>query len=180
MLRLEGRTFLERVVQALADGGCNPVRVVVAEGDGATADEAARRGAEVLTNPAPGEGPITSLRLVLESLEPHIDGIAWLPLDHPLVTPAVVRTILGEAATGGTALTIPVHGQKRGHPAVFGRALFSELLDLALEGGARTVVHRHLHEARLVQIEDRGVIEDIDTPEAFERVRASLTTERAP
>lgn len=180
LLTLDGRTFLERVVHALAEGGCHPVSVVVAKGDDATAAEAERAGAVVLSNPEPGEGPITSLRLALAELEPDIDGIAWLPLDHPLVAPEVVRTILEEAATGGSLLTLPVHGEKRGHPAVFRRALFAELRDPALEGGARTVVHRHLHEARLVPIDDPGVIEDIDTPEAYDRILAVRSSGTGP
>jgi molybdenum cofactor cytidylyltransferase len=174
MLTLEGRTFVKRVVHALGEGGCATVHVVVAKGDDVTAAEAERSGARVLRNPSPGEGPITSLRMVLQALEPDVDGVAWLPLDHPLVTPDVVRTILEAAADGCVPLTIPVHGRKRGHPAVFARTLFAELLDPGLEGGARTVVHRHLHEARLVGIDDPGVIEDIDTPEAYRRIRSSL------
>lgn len=177
LLTLEGRTFVERVVHALGEGGCVSVHVVVAEGDDATAAEAERSGAHVLRNPSPGEGPITSLRLVLPALDPDVDGVAWLPLDHPLVSPDVVRAILEASAAGGRPLTIPVHGRKRGHPGVFGRALFAELLDPGLEGGARTVVHRHLHEALLVEIDDPGVIEDIDTPEAYRRVRSSLAPE---
>lgn len=177
LLTLGGRTFLERVVHALAEGGCESVHVVVAEGDTTTAAEAERAGAVVQWNPAPGEGPITSLRLVLSSLDPDVNGIAWLPLDHPLVTPEVVRTLLAEAALGEAPLTIPRYGDKRGHPAIFRRALFAELLDPDLEGGARTVVHRHLHEARLVSMEDPGVIEDIDTPEAYDRIRASRSAE---
>jgi molybdenum cofactor cytidylyltransferase len=179
MLTLEGRTFVTRVVEALSGGGCTSVHVVVAEGDHVTAAEAERSGAHVLRNPNPGEGPITSLRLTLPALAPDVDGVAWLPLDHPLVTPHVVGTILAAAANPGTALTIPVHRGKRGHPAVFGRALFPELLDPDLEGGARTVVHRHLATARLVQIDDPCVIEDIDTPEAYDRIRSSRAPDSA-
>jgi molybdenum cofactor cytidylyltransferase len=60
-----------------------------------------------------------------------------------------------------------MHHGKRGHPAVFGAALFAELADPSLEGGARTVVHRHLDRALLVDVEDAGVLTDIDTPEAY-------------
>ena len=53
---------------------------------------------------------------------------------------------------------------------MFGSGLFAELTDPALEGGARTVVHRHLGEALKLQVDDPGVLTDIDTPEAYESV----------
>jgi molybdenum cofactor cytidylyltransferase len=173
-LPLEGRTFLERVTTALDEGGCRPVIVVFDPGEPEVAAEARRLAAggrlDLIENSEPGDGPITSLRLALDRLTPEVDGLAWLPLDHPLVGSADVRRLLDEAASSGASLTLPVHGSKRGHPALFRRSLFAELSDPRREGGARTVVHRNLDGARLVAFDHRAVIEDIDTPEAYARV----------
>jgi len=173
-LELGGRTFLARVVDALRGGGCDEVVVVVDGSNQEVRAEAQRLGVTIIDNPNPGEGPITSLRLALPALSSDVDGIAWLPLDHALVDGAAVRRLLEASAASRSLLTLPVHRTKRGHPAVFRRALFSELTDPTLEGGARTVVHRHLEGACLVDFDDPSVIEDIDTPEAYDRVRDSL------
>lgn len=173
LLEVEGRTFLRRTVGALAEGGCDPVLVVVADGEDALAEEAARAGAVVLLNPDPGEGPITSLRIALAALDGSVRGVAYLPVDHPMVRGETVRRLLDAASAAGASLTIPTHGSKRGHPAVFGRALFVELLDPDLEGGAKTVVHRHLEDALLVAVDDEGVVIDVDTPDAYEAVLAA-------
>ena len=175
LLDLEGRTFLHHVVHALAAGGCDPVLAVVAEGDDAVADEARRVGARTLTNPDPGEGPITSLRLAIAELGDSVDGLAYLPVDHPLVGPKTVARLLAEARSSAALLTLPMRGAKRGHPAVFRAAIFPELLDPSLEGGARIVVHRHLPHACLVEIEDPGVITDIDTPEAYAEIASDAS-----
>lgn len=172
LLELEGRSFLERVVRALRRGGCDPVIVVVAEGNEAITAEAARIGAATLTNPDPGEGPITSLRLAIAELDNTVDGLAYLPVDHPLVEPDTVARLLDEASTSGAPLTLPMRGEKRGHPAIFQAGLFPELCDPTLEGGARIVVHRHLDAARLVEVDDPGVVADIDTPEAYAALTA--------
>jgi CTP:molybdopterin cytidylyltransferase MocA len=175
LLRVEGETFLARTIRALEGGGCDPVLVVVAgrPGDAVATEvsELARRtGARVLVNPDPGEGPITSLRLAIASLGDSVSGLAYLPVDHPLVRPETVTTLLAAARAKRAALTVPTYGGERGHPAVFAAALFAELADPALEGGARTVVHRHLEHALLVEVDDAGVITDIDTPEAYAAV----------
>jgi len=172
LLEVGGRTFLRRTVEALAGGGCDPVLVVVADGEQALAEEAARTGAVVLLNPDPGEGPITSLRIALAALDGSVRGVAYLPVDHPMVRPETVTTLLEAASANEAPLTIPLFGAKRGHPAVFGKSLFVELLDPELEGGAKTVVHRHLQEALLVTVDDPGVVVDIDTPDAYEAVIA--------
>jgi molybdenum cofactor cytidylyltransferase len=170
-LQLGGRTFLERVVDALAGAGCDPVLVVVPASKPDVRAEAERLRVRTLVNPDPGEGPITSLRMVLPMLPPDIDGLVWLPADHALVTAEIVRGLVERATASGAPLTLPVHASKRGHPALFRRELFAELSDPDLRGGARTVVHRHLERACLVDLSERAVIEDIDTPEAYARVR---------
>ena len=167
LLDAGGRSFLSATVGALIGGGCDPVVVVVGPGQDDEARRAKAAGAAVLENPDPGEGPIPSLRLALAVLGASVEGVAFLPVDHPRVRPETVATLV-EAFNAGTApLVIPtVHGD-RGHPALFRRTLFPALLDRSLEGGARTVVHAHLADATLVEVADAGVITDIDTPDAY-------------
>jgi molybdenum cofactor cytidylyltransferase len=168
LLELGGRSFVARAVEALREGGCARVVVVVPGGDPEILRAARATGATVEPNPEPGEGPITSLRLALAGVEPTVEGVVYLPVDHPLVTADVVRTLIESARESGAPLVLPVHGGKRGHPAFFSAALFDELIDPSLEGGARTVVHRHLSEAALMEVDAAGVLANIDTPEAYE------------
>jgi nicotine blue oxidoreductase len=168
LLPVEGETFLARTVAALRGGGCDPVFVVVAAGDERAAAEGEAAGARVLTNPDPGEGPITSLRLALEALDDSAAGLVYLPVDHPLVRADTVAALVEAARGADAALALPVFGGERGHPAVFGADLFAELSDPGLEGGARTVTYRHLADALLVEVDDAGVLADIDTPELYE------------
>lgn len=167
LLRLGEASFAQRVIRALRDGGCRPVVVVVDEGDVELVEHLAGEDATVLTNPDPGEGPITSLRLALRQLKGRVDAVVYLPLDHALVEAEHVSALLEAAREADAALALPVHEGKRGHPAYFSRLLFDELLDPVLEGGARTVVHRHLDGACLLDTDDPAVVADIDTPEAY-------------
>ncbi|MEJ2205381.1 MAG: nucleotidyltransferase family protein [Gemmatimonadota bacterium] len=167
LLDAGGRSFLSAVVGALVGGGCDPVLVVVAPEQEEIVRKAEAAGAAVLVNPDPGEGPITSLRLVLERLGEDAPGVAFCPVDHPLLTAETVAQLLDAYRESETALALPVVGEKRGHPVIFGPALFPELKDPGLEGGARTVVHRHLDEALLIPVHDPGAVTDIDTPEQY-------------
>ena len=168
LLPMGGSTFVARVVSALDEGGCSPVLVVVKEGDVPAAEEARAAGATVLENPDPGDGPLTSLRLALDALDDEVAGVVYLPVDHALVEPRHVKALLKAAERSGAPLALPVYRERRGHPAFFSRSLFDELGDPELEGGARTVVYRHLDRAALVETDDAAVVIDIDTPTKYE------------
>lgn len=167
LLDAGGRSFVSAVVGSLVAGGCDPVVVVVGEGRADEERRAAAAGAHVLVNPEPGDGPITSLRLALASFPVGVAGLALLPVDHPLVSPETIQTLVSTFLEGDAPVVLPVHEGRRGHPVIFRDALFPELADPRLEGGARTVVHAHLDAAALVSVDDPGVLMDIDTPEAY-------------
>jgi len=166
--------FVRHVIHALLGGGCDPVVVVVRDVHGPEAAVARAAGALVVANPTPAGGPVTSLRAALGHLGTRPAGVAFLPTDHPLVTANTVRMLLDAFRGGDAQVVVPVHRGRRGHPPVFARALFAELADPTLRGGARTVIHRHLDHACLVEVEDPGVLLDIDTPEAYRRAFGRL------
>ena len=174
LLVLDGETFLERVVKALTEGGCDPVLVVVSPDRPGVRAEATRLRTTVIENPHPGEGPITSLRLALSHLsEAGPDAVVWLPLDFPLVASAHVARLRETAAESAAPLVLFSHRGKRGHPVLFDRSLFAELADPSLEGGARIVVHRHLEKAAVISVDDVSVVTDVDTPDAYERLTST-------
>ncbi len=168
LLDAGGRSFLAAVIGALVGGGCEPVMVVVGPGQQDEARRAQAAGAIVLENPDPGDGPITSLRLALAALAGDVEAVAFLPVDHPLVTPETVATLVEVLLAGDAPLVIPTVDGARGHPALFRRTLFPALMDPSLEGGARTVVHTWLDEATLVAVDDPGAVLDIDTPDTYQ------------
>lgn len=169
LLDAGGRSFLAAVVGALVGGGCDPVVVVVGPGQDDEARRARAAGALVLENPDPGEGPITSLRLALAVLGAEVEGVAFLPVDHPLVSPETVSTLVDTLLGGDAPLVLPTVDGRRGHPALFRRTLFQALSDPSLEEGARSVVRAHLNQATQVEVEDVGAVTDIDTPQAYRR-----------
>lgn len=177
LLDAGGPSFLQRVVGALSRGGCRPVLVVVRETDGPVAAMARRAGALAVENPDPSDGPISSLRAALRSLREPVAGCAFCPVDHPRVSPETVAALLEAFRGGDDPVVVPRHGDRRGHPVLFRRAVFAELLEEELEEGARTVLRRHEDRVRELPVDDPGILVDIDTraeyrrhfPEAYRR-----------
>jgi molybdenum cofactor cytidylyltransferase len=66
-------------------------------------------------------------------------------------------------------IVVPRYGERRGHPVIFSRSIFPELLAAPLEEGAKTVVRAHRGETLELVTNDKGVTIDIDTPEEYRK-----------
>jgi molybdenum cofactor cytidylyltransferase len=93
-----------------------------------------------------------------------MDADGWLIAlgDMPLVQPRTIRT-LAHALEQGSAIVVPVFGGQRGHPVGFSRRFRAELLDLLGDAGARTVVSAHAAAVHRLDVDDPGVLQDVDT-----------------
>ena len=166
LLELDGRTFLQATVQALREGGCGRVTVVVASPDASLAARSA--GAGIAQGRPDGE-QIDSLRSGLDALGDEVEAVVVLPVDHPRVRPGTVGTLISAWRTEPEAIVRPVHDGRPGHPTIFPRRLWPTLRDASLPDGARSVVEAE----RVVDVpvDDPGVLVDIDTPDDLERER---------
>jgi molybdenum cofactor cytidylyltransferase len=68
-------------------------------------------------------------------------------------------------------ILIPTFRSRRGHPVLFAAGTFPELLAAPLSEGARAVVHRHHEEVEYVEVDEEGILWDVDQPEDYERLR---------
>jgi molybdenum cofactor cytidylyltransferase len=91
----------------------------------------------------------------------HSSASGWLvlPGDMPLVRPSSLRAVAD--ALDLQPIAFAQHRGRRGHPVGFGVELFSELVMLKGDEGARRLLSRYPTAA--VELDDPGVLFDIDT-----------------
>lgn len=170
-LEIRGRTFLDAAISTLRDGGCDEVIVVTGVADDPVsvrvAEAARAAGALVLTNQWPDSEQVESLRAAIRSLSPAVGAIVATPVDVPDVDNSVVSELVRRHRATGASVVIPVHQSRRGHPTLFGRALFAELLRDDLPEGARTVIEAHAEEVEEVEVDEAGVLLDVDFPDQY-------------
>ena len=153
-----GITFLDAVVELAVHAEADPIVAVVQRGMAAPAP------ARTVMSPDPRAEQISSLRLGLAQLanSPAIAALVW-PVDHPFVALHSVLALMDAHRRTEAPIVLPVYDGRRGHPALFARETWRELMTVA-EGGARTVVHAYGTRVHEVPVRDRGVLRDIDTP----------------
>jgi molybdenum cofactor cytidylyltransferase len=74
------------------------------------------------------------------------------------------RLIAAFSSAPGEAILQPWHHERPGHPVFFAGAYFSELSRLTGDAGARTVLTAHPGSIVQVDVDDPGVLEDLDRP----------------
>ncbi len=169
LLPIDGQTFIERIVAALKRSGLERIIVVLGFDAEILRQKIAHLAVEVVVNPNYKQGQLSSLQAAVRHLESDssCDGMLVHLVDHPYIDPQLVGVMLRQFNESKKFIVVPRHHGKRGHPVIFARALFSELLNAPIAEGAKAVVNAHRDETLEIDTEDVGITLDIDTPELF-------------
>jgi molybdenum cofactor cytidylyltransferase len=170
LLPLGDDTFLTRILKTLAPIELPAACLVLGMHDSLVRSLLINYNVRVLTNPDPGRGPVSSIRLALENLDPGCRGCLIWPVDQPLVSAELVRDLIRLFENCTAPLVLPSCGGKAGHPAIFGRGMMDELLALPPDASPKIIVARHKNEAAWLATEETGTVEDIDTPHDYFRL----------
>lgn len=176
LLEVDGRSILDRLLGALDDSTVDDVFIVLGHRPEDLRPLAMDHGAEVVINTAYEEGMTSSFRAGLRRVS--ADAVFIVLGDQlGLEAELLERMAAAMEANPDVLIVSPVHQDRRGHPVLFRRILFPEILGLSPEETVRDVVLRHESSHRLIE---GGVwcILDIDTPEDFERALRLLEASR--
>lgn len=167
-----GITFLEQCVHTLREAGCAYVIAVVSGEDDWAARLADVAGAAVVVNDLPESQQIDSLRLGLAHLPEDCAGVVVLPVDIPKVRPETVQKLIVAFHSGDAPVVVPSHDGRNGHPVLFRREMFGELLADPLPRGAESIVEAHEDRAE-IDVDDPNIHFDVDEPADYDRLRGS-------
>ena len=164
----DGLTFLETVLVGME--AAEPELLLAVVGPWWSGAERCR-GTTVVRNPDPDRGPISSIRCGMAFAGIEWSGLMVALVDHPGVRRETYRILsLAHRAHPESIILPTVAGEegRRGHPVVFPRWTFEDLLGpLADRDGARAVVRQGGSRIREVVVEDPGVLMDLDTRERY-------------
>jgi len=116
-------------------------------------------------------GPIGSIRAGLDALahEP-VDAVVVWPADRPHIAVATVESLVDGFRSTHKPIVVPTYEGKRGHPVLFARAVFAELLGAPRDEGARAVVHKDPGRVAEIAVDDAAVLEDFNTPDDYKKL----------
>jgi molybdenum cofactor cytidylyltransferase len=166
-----GVSFVRHLATALLAGGAADVIVVGRPGHAELEHEVAEVTGRIryVENPTADDGQLSSLLAGLNAADrPGVRGVLVAPVDIPLVLASTVGSLLSVFASSHAPIVRATHGGVHGHPVVFSRAVFDELRRADPSRGAKVVVRAHEDAIINVEVDDPGVLRDVDTPEDYQ------------
>lgn len=177
LMQLQGQSLVQRAVQT-ASAVSQEVIVVT----GAYADVVQKNlhqaSVTIIHNPDWASGMGSSIRAGVQQAlyhSPAPEAIIILLCDQPLVSEKLLRQLIKMHQDPRKNLVASSYQNTVGVPALFGKALFPDLLALDNKGGAKQVIRQHQMETVTVDFPEGAY--DVDTPEDFERIQRLLISE---
>ena len=169
-------TFLSGAIELLHPVS-DLVVVVVGENAPRLAPTIIALSAYEVRNPQPEDGQFSSLRLGLqEVLNRGRDAAIVALVDRPPARAATVQRLRQTYLDAGHEVwaVVPEHHGRHGHPIVVGREMISAFLQAPATGNARDVEHANQAHILYLPVDDPLVVANVDAPEDYDRLMASL------
>ncbi|MGC1341327.1 MAG: nucleotidyltransferase family protein [Candidatus Binataceae bacterium] len=168
-LGIGGDTFIARTLRLILPAVERVVIVLGAHAERIRTAIPADARITIVENPGYADGQLSSLKIGLDALAPETSAAMVHLADHPLVTGATYLALAESYRRTRGPIVIARHAGRRGHPAIFDRLIFPELLAAPLSKGARVVVNATPTRIVYTDVDDPGVALDLDTPEDLAR-----------
>jgi molybdenum cofactor cytidylyltransferase len=170
LLRYQGTTFVERICRAYLTAGVDELIVVL----GARAYELRRAIPahpilRTVVNPRYFQGQLSSLMTGIGALSPDSEAAVVNLVDHPLISAQTIGALIASFRADPLPILIASYNGKRGHPVLFSKHVYGEILAAPLDQGAKVVVRKDPSRVRELPLDDPGILADIDTPEDYRR-----------
>ena len=94
-------------------------------------------------------------------------AVAVLLGDMPWIAAATLTTLARQADQ--QSIVLPSYQGRRGHPVIFGRRFWPALAHLDGDQGARAIIEANPHACQVIEVDDPGILHDIDTPSDLQR-----------
>jgi molybdenum cofactor cytidylyltransferase len=154
-----GRSVLEQTIECCVEAGLE-VLLVLGPGDDLLSEYFNLLGIKTLINPDASIGIGSSLAAGASALS---DTAALLVVlgDMPYVKPATLR-VLADKLLAGAGIVRPLYRQRPGNPVGFSSHYYPCLTALSGDRGGRNILLENPADVFDIDVEDDGVIRDID------------------
>lgn len=161
MADLEGRPVIDHVLDALAAYVFDSV-ICVVRPDSRLPEHLKGRAVVPVVNGQADQGMGTSLATGIQAL-PSADAAFIILGDMPAIPAGLFGRMVEAMGVSGADIVVPMHDGRQGHPVLFSRRCFADLMALQGDVGARSLIRSGAYAVASVD-SDAGILRDIDLP----------------
>jgi CTP:molybdopterin cytidylyltransferase MocA len=167
---LGDRTVIEVVVERVRSQ-LDEVIVVLGHMAAEIAPVLATLGVRCVVNERYSAGMTTSVQCGISASREIGSAVGYLIClgDQPGIRPEVIADVIDAAASSGRGIVIPRFRGRRGHPIFVSAAYGEQIAGLGEDEGLNQVTRKHPDDTAEIDVEDGGVLEDMDTLLDYQR-----------
>lgn len=120
---------------------------------------------KVIRSPAAIDGMGHSLASGIACLSVESNAVAAAVFlgDMPRLNTECLHSLLAHSAAN--KITVPMYRGEAGHPVIFGRNFWPQLIELTGDRGGKSVLKANPHACLNVEVDDPNILFDVDTPQ---------------
>src|ERR1700722_9661901 len=117
LIPFRGHTFLEHLLEVTKHPRVGVTRIVLGASAESIGEKLHLDPALVVNNENWQQGQLSSIQAAVRSLPRNqTEGLILCPVDHPMVSGALVARLIAEFDSSGKAVVLPTFRGRRGHP----------------------------------------------------------------
>ena len=174
LLDAGGRPAVQRIAEICLAQGLDPVAVVVGPHKGPVAHLLKELPVEIVDAERWWQGRTASIQAGLEAIPDDRDVLFW-PVDHPFVRANTVATLRRVAETDLLGIWfLPAYHEHGGHPVLWRAPVRRDVLELRPDAPLRSLLPEFGPQVRRVDVDDPGVIANVDTIDEYNDARRTF------
>ena len=171
LLPVGNHTVLEESLFQLIESGLDEVIVVI----GFQQEKVKKLIAEkygnkinVVYNENYESGRAESIKYALRNIDEGADAVLFMVADKPSVQSSLIRKAVSEFKREAPLILYVQTPAGRGHPVIFSKALFDDLMELEGEPAGNTIFEKYRNDTIIIEDENPQI--DIDTIEDYNNI----------
>jgi molybdenum cofactor cytidylyltransferase len=175
LLLYRGRSFVRHFCDVAIASVCQPITVVLGANAEQIKPEISQLPVQIVENQQWAEGMSSSIRVGLEALlgvNQNLEAVAIALCDQPFVSSQTLDRIVEAYHFTGKPIIASEYAGTLGVPVLFSHTLFSEIMALKSNEGAKQLIKRHIHEVFSIPFPEGSI--DIDTPNDYDQLQTLI------
>ncbi|MCX7973036.1 MAG: nucleotidyltransferase family protein [Candidatus Aminicenantes bacterium] len=169
LLPYEGKSIIETVLATVKKSKLKRSYVVIRPEDNFIPPIAQTLGLEVIINPEPAKGMLSSVIIGLEKMPEETEAIVLVLGDQPGISASIIDLLIVGYRLKGKGLVLPIFQGKRGHPVLIDLKYRQEIRSCPPDLGLRYLIHLHPEDILEISVNEPAVVMDVDTAEDYLR-----------
>lgn len=169
LLPFGNKTIIETVVDNAIQSKVDEVLVVLGSNAEKIGEKIRDLPAKTSINPNFTQGMLSSIQWGFENLPEDVDAVLIMLGDQPMIPSSVIDRIIEAYRRTGKGIIIPIYEKRRGHPILIDMKYKDEVKKISPDTGLRALIHSHTEDILEIEVDDPGILRDIDTVEDYKK-----------